>query len=220
MMFYRRSIQASDFAGDFELDGSDIKGKVEILPVVVSVVEDEEYTSNNFTNWFEGEKSRIEKSDYLAFSSTITFDASHDIDPFQDISSIFSIRKSSDDSDEFLVSSGGDSIEIILCNRIYSKYENIKMERKNQILLVNILIMPALMEVLTNIRVRIDNDISLDGIDELAWYRSLSKKFEIQGKDFKDILRDNSVSQIANELLGGIVSKSMNRIEYVIGGIS
>jgi hypothetical protein len=220
MMFYRKSIKTTNMRGNFELLGSDIKGKVEILPVIVSTKNEDEYRSDYFNNWFKGEKSRIEKSDYMAFSKVVTFDANHDIDPFQDISSIFSIKKSSNKNDEFNVASAGKSIEIILGNKIYTKYENIKMESNNQILLVNMLIFPALIEVLSNVRVRLENDISLEGIDELEWYRSLAKKYEVQGKNFKEILRDHTVSEVANELLGGIVSKSMDRVEHVIGGMS
>lgn len=217
MMFYRCAVKSKKLKGSIRIESSEVNGKVELLAFIISNDNDNMFTSDYFIDWYKGETSQIEIGDILAVSDTCSFDANHDIDPFKDITSIFSIRLDDRQKNDYTISYSGKRIEIILNSFMYNKYELLKSNANYQKILVNTLVFPALTEVISNLKVRWDNGIALDGLDDVDWYRTINKKYEVAGEEFQEDVQNNNAVIVANKLLGTILSKSMSVLNNLVG---
>ena len=213
---YRRLI--TSFQPDFyeEIPADKLEGKVELCSLIVATEEIAEYKNANFHPDYGATTFLVRKGDVLAVGNDIHFDAIKEVDPLQNISSIFKVRANLG-LESLVTDLQGDNIIVYLSQQNFNAYSELKMNQDLNTMLASMIILPSLIQALETIKAEFDGED--DAISERRWFKVINRKLKERGykTDESDTWQIESTLVMAQNLIGDPLSlalKSMLELEY------
>lgn len=213
---YRRLI--TSFQPNFyeEIPAEKLDGKVELCSLIVATEEIARYKNANFHPDYGATTFLVKKGDVLAVGQDSHFDAIKEVDPLQNISSIFKVRVNRG-LESLVTDLQGDNIVVYLSQQNFDAYSELKMNQDFNTILASMIILPSLIQALETIKVELDGDD--DSISERRWFRVINRKLKDNGynPDESDTWQSESTLVMAQKLIGDPLSlalKAMRELEY------
>lgn len=169
----RRIVKSYERVTELMLKDKEVNGEVQICSFIIACESIDKYTNASFTPDFRGWKFNIEKGCIMAIGEEYSIIVNKLRDDFKDTSSIFSIVKDMNpNACNMQVDMGKQKLVISLPEKTYYQYMNIQNNVGIQPVMHQMVIIPALVFVISELKNSKDQLYEYEG---LRWYRSLSK---------------------------------------------
>jgi hypothetical protein len=171
------------------------------------------YANPNFAKDYRGIKLNLDKGCVMAIGSQVNITINKDKEDLSRTSSIFSIRRDHDPSHtELQVSTTGAKIVVLIPEKTCNQYLNLSNQAMFVPVLHSMVIMPALMQVLSELKEAAQQNV-LYNYEELRWFRGLKKTAEkLQIKFDQDALTQINAFKTAQQFLDTPVVKALANI--------
>lgn len=207
---FRKIVQTREKEKEVVLRDGEINGLVQICTFLVANKNIEKYSNSLFSPEFRGFKFDIERGCIMAVGSQVNLQINKMRDDLANTSSIFSIVPNYDEAfTNVKVDTGGpNKIVIVLPKETYSIYSNLSSSLDIQAVMHSMIIIPALVCALTEIKEERDH---LYDYEERRWYRSIKKAAEKMKVTFDETtLKNIDPLDLAQKLMDSPISKAMN----------
>lgn len=187
-----------------------------IVQVCTFLMADEDlvgYANPNFAKDYRGIKFNLDRGCVMAIGSQINIAVNKDKEDLSRTSSIFSIRRDHDPSHtELQVSTTGSKIVVLIPEKTCNQYLNLSNQAMFVPVLHSMVIMPALMQVLSELKEAAQQN-ALYNYEDLRWFRGLKKTAEKLEISFdQDALTQINAFKAAQQLLDTPVVKALANI--------
>ena len=171
------------------------------------------YANPNFAKDYRGIKFNLDKGCVMAIGSQVNITINKDKEDLSRTSSIFSIRRDHDPSHtELQVSTTGAKIVVLIPEKTCNQYLNLSNQAMFVPVLHSMVIMPALMQVLSELKEAAQQNV-LYNYEELRWFRGLKKTAgKLQIKFDQDALTQINAFKTAQQFLDTPVVKALANI--------
>lgn len=187
-----------------------------IVQVCTFLMADEDlvgYANPNFAKDYRGIKFNLDRGCVMAIGSQINIAINKDKEDLSRTSSIFSIRRDHDPSHtELQVSTTGSKIVVLIPEKTCNQYLNLSNQAMFVPVLHSMVIMPALMQVLSELKEAAQQNM-LYNYEDLRWYRGLKKTAEkLEIKFDQEALSQINAFKVAQQFLDTPVVKALANI--------
>lgn len=187
-----------------------------IVQVCTFLMADEElvgYANPNFAKDYRGIKFNLDRGCVMAIGSQINIAINKDKEDLSRTSSIFSIRRDHDPSHtELQVSTTGSKIVVLIPEKTCNQYLNLSNQAMFVPVLHSMVILPALMQVLSELKEAAQQN-ALYNYEDLRWFRGLKKTAEKLEISFdQDALTQINAFKVAQQFLDTPVVKALANI--------
>lgn len=171
------------------------------------------YANPNFSKDYRGIKFNLERGCIMAIGGQVNIIINKDKEDLSRTSSIFSIRRDHDPSHtELHVSTTGAKIVVLIPEKTCNQYLTLSTQAMFIPVLHSMVIMPALMQVLTELKEAAQQNL-LYNYEDLRWFRGLKKTAEKLGIKFdQDALSQINAFKVAQQFLDTPVVKALANI--------
>lgn len=171
------------------------------------------YANPNFAKDYRGIKFNLDRGCVMAIGSQINITINKEKEDLSRTSSIFSIRKDRDPSHtELHVSTTGEKIVVLIPEKTCNQYLALSNEALFVPVLHAMVIMPALMQVLVELKEAARRD-ELYNYENVRWFRGLKKTAEkLQIKFDREALSQVNAFKVAQQFLDTPVVKALANI--------
>jgi hypothetical protein len=201
---FRKLYTSKEERFDIEILADDLNGGVEICTLIIAAVDIPNY-KNSATHPDYGDISfPVRKGDVLAVSYGSHFNAEKDIDPLQNVSSIFKVsEKQGETKNSFELDLMNNYVSILLSKKNFNAYGQLQKLENYHATLASMIITPALVFILEEMR----KDGAEDDYKDCRWYKVI--KIKIKNKGYKNSEEDDIGSlDLAQLLIGDRLSDS------------
>lgn len=182
--FYREVFSFRDRRARISISSQHLVGRVEVSGFVQARAANTSYRIDGSHEDYGDTPFSVEEGDVLAVATTVFFDAYLDYDPLRQVLSILKVEKSEDASrTAFSIDTSGNLIVVTLSQADFDQYTDLKADPHLGPLLANQLVVPALLEVLHEMKSIPEEDWE-EEMDK-RWFRSIAKKLEDYGIDLR-----------------------------------
>ena len=190
-----------------------LNGKVQICTFLMANEDLAGYANPNFAKDYRGIKFNLDRGCVMAIGSQIDININKEKEDLARTSSIFSIRRDHDPSHtELQVSTTGAKIVVLIPEKTCNQYLNLSNQAMFVPVLHSMVIMPALMQVLSELKEAAQQNV-LYNYEELRWFRGLRKTAEkLQIKFDQDALTQINAFKTAQQFLDTPVVKALANI--------
>ncbi|QBR39533.1 hypothetical protein EHF36_01935 [Kerstersia gyiorum] len=211
---YRALFSSPDQSFEIDIPVADIDGKVEVCRLIVASKEISNYASDEFHPDFTGRSFNLLRGDVLAVAEDITFYADKKSDELAKLPSIFSIRRSPDNSAAPMdVDLTGDRIVVHLSPATYEKFTSLNSDELVRSTLSSALLVPALVLALEKVMRPEDRE----GLMDLRWCRTVIKKLKDIGIDAESLSESGENSLVlSNKLIGDPLSAALEDLTQIL----
>lgn len=190
------------------ISDGEVNGIVQVCSFLVANEDLQKYSNENFAPDYKGFRFDIEKGCVMAVGNQINFRINKVKDDLANKSSIFSIMPNLDENAvNMQVDLTGQKIAILLPKETFSIYKNMEESMEVQQAMHQMLIVPALMYVLSELKA---TKGQLFMYENQRWFRNLRKSCEKIGNPIEEDSLDNidivALSQLilGNPIVGGM----------------
>ncbi|MCG6182297.1 hypothetical protein H1215_02365 [Anoxybacillus sp. LAT_38] len=223
---FRKIIKFTENNFSFRIPASNLDGKVELCSFIIAACDIDNYTDENFHPDYDGISFKVYKGDILAIGDEFSFSADKEIDPLIKVPSIFNIiRDDRRNAPPIDIDAGTDKVNIVLSKDNFEKYGILKSLQKDYnnltALISSLLIIPAIVMLLENIKVRLESTDDVETlIEELEethrWFRVLKSKLEDLGINIKEPNAfTESTLTIAQKLVGDPLTQGLKFFDEI-----
>jgi len=199
----------------FNISISSINGTVEVSAFIISKCLIKEFISSDWNEDYEGLSFYIEKAYILAYKNLPTIEITKDFEEFTSASSIFMIYKRVTEADSpFDVNMESDKIKIGLGTSDYEIFSRFSRQVELQPILHSMLILPALVYVIEELR----TERGVDIYRNTKWFLALAGTFKTRNTDFLEEINnteDKPSIILAQEIMEYPISKALSRIASI-----
>lgn len=214
--YYREFFKINLESDTLEISSSKLRGSVDVTPLIICNVDGFDYDFSSMHPDLKQFKFKLNRADIMAIGAGKTFVAQHDINPFMQIPSIFSIRANPTYTEKTMDLNLGDhKIEILLSENNYREFKNIHKQKSFQPIAATMIIVPALVSVLTQLKeINESEDKDFDDFIGKRWFTVLSNKLIEQGINLnKKESFFASPMTLALELLGDPLTETFENLK-------
>lgn len=172
---YRRAVRTNKEKETFLIKSSEVNGILQICPFVVAAENITDYTSQDFHEDYHGLTFNIEAGCVMAAGSTFKFEILKNIDDLKDLPSIFGIARNADGNCRQMLVDMGEQRKIIikLPLNAYYQYKQLNKAPQTQSLINSLIIIPALVYVLGELKSMSADDREAN-YSSCLWYKTVS----------------------------------------------
>ena len=213
---YRSIFTSEKEKFSFEIAAGMLDGRVEVCSFILAAKPIEKYRNELFHPDYAKLTFRVRKGDTLAVGHDREFPAEKKSDPLRKVPSIFSIVPSDDaEATGMDVDLSGAKVVVTLTRKNYDAYNSLKADQSLQPMLCAVIIVPALVAVIEEIR-DAASEKGLDDYAERRWFMVVSRRLRERGIDpyNADTFVDSSL-RIAHELVGQPLSASLEGLKNI-----
>lgn len=205
---YRKVLKTKESVVETRLKDADVNGIVQICSFVVADKDIVKYSNSSFGDDYSGCKFDIEKGCIMAVGNQYNLRVEKQRDDLRNTSSIFSIVKNSNEKeDTMVIDLNKQKIVIALPENTYRQYCNIQSYADNQPIMHSMVIVPALIYCLAELRAA---GSELDDYENYRWFRSLRKACgKINAALDEEGLKTINIVKVAQKLLNTPIVKAM-----------
>ena len=206
---YRKKYTTNTNQFNIAISQEEINDDVEVLLMIVSKANVNDFTSEEFNEDFQGIEFTIEKGDILAIDTNKIINVQKDDDGLKKTPSIFSISALDNNKESLNWEAGTDKILIILSKDNFEKYKSINNNPKFKSVLASLIVLPVITEIICNFE-----DLEED-YEDTRWFRVLEKQLRKAGVNTENMGSGQAVA-IAQKILPGLLEKSLINIEQML----
>lgn len=206
---YRKKYTTNTNQINIAISQEEINDDVEVLLMIVSKTNVNDFTSEEFNEDFQGIEFTIEKGDILAIDTNKIINVQKDDDGLKKTPSIFSISALDNNKESLNWEAGTDKILIILSKDNFEKYKSINNNPKFKSVLASLIVLPVITEIICNFE-----DLEED-YEDTRWFRVLEKQLRKAGVNTENMGSGQAVA-IAQKILPGLLEKSLINIEQML----
>lgn len=214
---YRNIFTSDKDKFSFDIASGMLDGRVEVCSFILADTSLDEYRNERFHPDYAKLTFRVQKGDTLAVGDDREFLAEKKNDPLRKVPSIFSIVPSDDKNATGMdIDTSGAKVIVSLARGNYDAYNSLKVDQSLQPLLSAVVIVPALVNVIEEIR-NIASEQGLDAYAERRWFMVICRRLrEIGIEPYNpDSFVDSSL-RIAHELLGQPLNTSLVALQTLL----
>lgn len=206
---FRKIVITNENEKDYVLRDGEVNGNVQICSFLVATKNIEKYSNSLFAPDFRGFRFNIERGCIMAVGSQVSMRINKVKDDLANTSSIFSIIPNMDETvTNIKVDTSGNKIVIVVPQETFSIYSNMSSSLDIQPVMHSILIVPALVYAITEIK---ESRTHLYDYEDYRWFRSLRKAAEKIGVIFDENSLENiEPFDLAQKLMDSPISKAVN----------
>lgn len=199
---FRKLITSFEEEFHEEIPAERLEGRVEMCSFVIAAEDIENYKNRNFHPDYSGASFTVSKGDVLAVGLDRHFDANKDIDPLQNISSIFKVKVNHNNNEPVEIELLGENIVILLAQQNFDVYAELRGDADLHPILASMIILPAMIHVLEAIKADIEQEEN--SLVDRRWYRVIHRKLLDKGykPDDPQMWEDESSLVLAQKLIG------------------
>lgn len=189
-----------------------MEGTLYFLPLIVAKENIEGYFSKDFNKEYENNSFRLEKGDILAIGRHFPIVIENIKDKLASVPSIFSIKKSLNQVPRGIeIGLTKDKIEIYLPDNVFQVYSKYKKSKFYLDIMSSVIILPALMSVLDNLK-DVGENGSVDYGDK-RWFLVIRRKLKEEGIDLeKGELKTEDSFRLSQQILDFINARSLESL--------
>lgn len=190
--------------------------KVDVNFFILADQKIENYTNIDVHPDYTGVRFRIQKGDILAFSESQTIHIEKQ--PISNTNSIFKVSKATDPKAPSMnVDFTDNQIEITLPEISYEKVGHLQAFGNDcNKILIAMLYLPALIDTLFNVQdMAKENELDLENISSLDWYRTLEKKLQKMGYSIAELNLDE-ITRLSYDLLNSSSEAPLVSLENIV----
>lgn len=209
---FRKVVRFQENEFSYLVSEKNLNGKLQICSFIIATENIHKYTNNSLNDDYKGFVFEIEQGCVMAVGKQTNVDIEKEINDFINTPSIFSIVKNADETvTNMLVDMHRDRITIKLHENDYYNYKSIRSNVTYQPLLNSLIIIPALIYILGEIKNMKFED--LRDLEDLRWYRALKKAL----RKFNCDINSNGLStidifEIAQKLINVPITESLSAL--------
>ncbi|MDY2912937.1 MAG: hypothetical protein SOT58_12975 [Agathobacter sp.] len=206
---FRKVVLTNELSKECVLRDGEINGLVQICTFLVANKNLEKYSNSLFAQDFRGFRFDIDRGCILAVGNQVNLRVNKIRDDLANTSSIFSIIPNMDETETNIkVDTSGNKIVIAVPRESFSIYSNMSGSFEIQPVMHSMLIVPALVYALSEIK---ESRGNLYDYEDYRWYRSLRKAAEKMNVYFdEDSLANLEPFDFAQQLLDSPIPKAVN----------
>lgn len=206
---YRKIVLTNEESKEFILRDEEVNGIVQVCSFLVANEKIEKYSNSLFAQDYKGFRFNIERGCILAVGSQINLRVNKIRDDLANTSSIFSIVPNMDECvTDIKIDTSHNKIVISLPKESFSIYSNMSTLMDIQPVMHSMIIMPALVSTLTEIK---EMRNQLYTFEDYRWFRSLRKACAKMNVSFtEDVLANIDAFELAQKLLDSPIPKAVN----------
>lgn len=188
----------------FEIPGNAIDGRVELCSFILALEKMSAYTNKRFHKDYQGLSFSVRIGDTLAVAPDGFFLADKNIDPLRRIPSIFTIVQDDDDDAPAMdIDTTGHKIRVSLSKANFDAYTYLRHVQPLHTSLNSMILVPALVAVLEEIRTAARVSDGLVSIQSRHWYSTLARRLkELSIDPTKADSFTESTPALAHRLIG------------------
>lgn len=206
---YRKKYTTNENQFNIAISQEEINDDVEVLLMIVSKTNMNDFASEEFNEDFQGIEFTIEKGDVLAIDTNKIINVQKDDDGLKKTPSIFSITGLDNNKRPLDWEAGSDKILIKLSKDNFEKYKSINNNPKFKSVLATVIVLPVITEIICNFE-----DLEED-YEDTRWFRVLEKQLTKAGINTSAISSGDAVAT-AQKILPGLLEKSLANIEQML----
>lgn len=210
---YRKIVLTNKESKDFVLRDGEVNGIIQVCSFLVANENIDKYSNSLFSQDYKGFRFNIERGCILAVGSQVNLRVNKVRDDLANTSSIFSIVPNMDENViNVKIDTSHDKIVISLPKETFSIYSNMSTYMDIQPVMHSMIIMPALVYALTEIK---EAREQLYTYEDYRWFRSLRKASAKMNVLFsEEILANMDAFEFAQRLLDSPIPKA---VKYLRG---
>lgn len=205
---FRQLIPSRDEEFYHEIPAENLDGRVEICSLIVATEDIPAYRNSNFHPDYGDIAFFVKKGDVLAVGNDIFFDATKDIDPLQNVASIFRVRPNPQvDAPSFAIDLQDHYVIIFLSQQNFDAYSQLRLDQDKQATLASMIVTPALVHIIEEVKAGDEN-----AFFDLRWFKVVSRKLKALGCDpveNSSAWSEDSPLILAQKLIGDPLSSSL-----------
>lgn len=207
---FRRIYKSNSLENEVYIDNKELNGSVEICCFIIAKNNIDTYKNLNFNDDYGDNSFSIQKGNILGFYNLPRINIIKDTEDLAKMSSIFSILRSSDTSEEGMsIRIEEDKIKIWLRDNEFFKYKDLVRFAKFQPLIHAMIILPTLIYVF--------DMIEKDGEDEYEscrWFKALEKTLRNSNIVLnRETIENHNSYKLAQKLLNLPVNRALMTID-------
>lgn len=211
---YRNIFKSEADKFSFEVAAGLLDGNVEVTSFIVATKPLDKYRNENFHPDYAKLTFRVRKGDTLAVGHDREFTAEKKSDPLRKVPSIFSIQPNDlPDATGIDVDDSGHKVAVKLARPIYDAYSTLRSDQSLHQILSSAVIVPALVEVINNIR-RAATEHSIGEYKDRRWFLVVKRRLQEMHiePDDPESFHESSL-RIAHEILGQPLGQSLEGLK-------
>lgn len=206
---YRKKYTTNTNQFNISISQEEINDDVEVLLMIVSKTNMNDFTSNEFNEDFQGIEFTIEKGDILAIDTNKIINVQKDDDGLKKTPSIFSISSLDNNKESLNWEPGTEKILIILSKNNFEKYKSINNNPMFKSVLATLIVLPVITEIICKYE-ELEEEY-----EDSRWFRVLEKQLTKAGVNM-DTINSGQAVAIAQKILPGLLEKSLVNIEQLL----
>lgn len=204
LTMYRLNHITNNLIGTIEVSTESITHKVEVLPLIVAMVDIDDYTASGLNDDYKAVRLYIKKGTIMGVSDYRYYIIDKDTSDIGKKESIFSFVRNQK-QEPMQIETNDDRIIIKLKDDDFKNLQMLQTSSKYKPVVFSMFIVPGLIYALDSIG---ENDI--DSMRELLWFRSLEKCFKSNGLVLdKTTINQKTSYALAQMLLEDPISKAL-----------
>lgn len=191
-------------AESFEVDEANLRGKIELLPLLVARNAINNFESQNLHDEFAKQTWAFSEADVLAIGARSIFSIGHE--KLAPIASIFKLAiNESIENDIVIVDIESETIEIHVNEQTMRLIENMRAQSRYRSLVLNSIYLPAVMDVLSKL------STDAERLSDKGWYKPFMARCDVMGIDVSNInpLKDAQM----------LLNKPIRKLEKILEAI-
>ncbi len=196
---FRRAYETFDSKYECKIRLNNLSGKVEVVAMVVSCQDIENYTSNEFDEDYKSVNIFVPKHSILAYENLPIFMVKPPQEEYDGGTSIFNVCKiTSDDEKNMEVDYRTDKILIHLSSKSYDLFVNFIKSKDCQKIVHTMVIFPALVYIFEELKM----EGVIEDCESLNWFISLNKTYKKRNLDLKqEIESEKTAIELAQDIM-------------------
>lgn len=216
---FRRSYDITHTPKDIVIAKSDLKDSVSVSSYIYAVEDILNFKNEDFLEDYIEYSFDIEKYDILAIDDGFKFNINIDSSEDDKLSSIFTIVKNESMTQQMSYESTSNKINIYLSEEHYNYYGSMKQLPQYNNIIFSMIVMPALVGSLYEIKLNINEYSEItDIIEQKKWFNSICIRYEkmTRNKLTKDELEEIDTFQLAQIVLNNATCNGIKEFESLL----
>ncbi|MBR0413157.1 MAG: hypothetical protein IJI47_06290 [Eubacterium sp.] len=178
---FRTAVTTDEETTEYKIHESLICGTLQICSLIVAIDDIIGYKSDNFASLYRGFPYNIKKGCVLGIGKQLEIDIEKEKEDYENTSSIFSLLPNKDENETTMkVETGRHKIQIIVPEKSYNQYRNLRANLQIQPIMHAMILIPALVLVLEELKSSKDD---LYTYEDKRWFKALKltcKRFNVE----------------------------------------
>ncbi len=213
---FRETLRFNEMSKTLEIPLDSVKQTVEVVTFLVTNERIENYSSEDFSDWYKGSTFDFEENLIIGFSDLFDVDVTKEDDEMKSVGSIFIVVPNPKIKDIFEIEYTDKVISINVSNEIFELYNGLSKtyaiysSPENKILLT-VMVLPAFVEILNTLKEGYKN------YEDNLWFKSLVKAFKEKEIDIIKEFDEETFEgyKFAQIIFDDVISESVIRLNYL-----